>query len=162
MKPRLLFLLLAATLHAQNAFLLPQEHNLLVNTLTKKLRHATHAITVITDRLHASWLKKELKTAAKKGVNITLITQGEDDTEALALYQNITIRRLHAIDSPYYRGRLSLTLFYIDADTPCFGTTPLDERVLKQDVSWFTCKAKNLPPTLGYNLLLQSTPYLKL
>jgi hypothetical protein len=161
MKPLSLFFLLGMSLYCQSNFILPQEHNRFVDTMQKELRKTSRSLIIITDHLHSSWLKNEIKTRAKKNVHIIVVTQGDDDTESLALYQNITIRRIQAINSPYYHGILSFSLLYFDDQTGCWGSTSLDDTTLQHDVSFFTCKSNTEFASLAQMLLLQSVPYLK-
>ncbi len=93
-----LFLFFPLFLLAQDIFPFPDEADNFNATLNKQIKKATKSISFLIPSLNNYTLQKELKSAAKRGVKITLITTKrpykEDKISHLALFKGIYIYEL--------------------------------------------------------------------
>ena len=109
MKPLILFFLLGALLHGEEHFTLPDASYDALHHLVQAIKKSHEHIFLVTAHLDHYELKNALKQAARAGIGITLVTQGNDASEQLALYANIDVRRnlkpvvttLLAVDASY-------------------------------------------------------------
>jgi DNA-binding LacI/PurR family transcriptional regulator len=140
MKPIVLFLLIKFSLFAQNIYILPDEYTEIIYQLRKNIRKSRESIFIITDSFNQYTLKKELVKAAKRDINITLISASDDDKSYLQMYKNIDTKILSAIDSPRYTGKISISIIIFDNHLTCRLSTSLNIFNMQHDIALFTCK----------------------
>ncbi|MEA1919934.1 MAG: hypothetical protein U9N52_08855 [Campylobacterota bacterium] len=165
MKPLLLFLFFQFSLFSQTLYLLPDDSDNAIHYLMQKFSHAKKSILIITHEFDHYRLKKALIKTAKRGLDITLISAKGTLQKQLALYKNINVRDLTAINSPVREGEISFTIIIIDDRLTCKLSTSLKTKHIKHDIGLFTCKDdKNYVQSIRSKLsplLLRSTPYLE-
>jgi len=86
----------------------------------------------MTPHLEHYELKDALKQAARKGINVTLVTEGNDAGKQLALYANIDVRQ--SLEP------LEMTLLLIDDFYCCSFKGSLKASTLEAQRGDLTCK----------------------
>ena len=165
MKSLLIFFLFKCTLFSQTLYLLPDEYNNVIHSLTQEIQKAEKTVFILTDKFNNYELKKSLLKAAKHGVKIKLISAMDDQKKQLALYKNIKTYILEPIESPLLDGKIAITLIIIDDTLTCELSTALDTPQMKHNIDIFTCKenrelSDETQDALS-KLIKRAKPYLK-
>jgi hypothetical protein len=139
MKRPLLPTLLAFTLqlYADGTYLLPHRWQDARHELTAVIRSAPSRITIVTDELDDSIIRRTLRDAIKAHKQITLMTVSKRTAGAWALYQSVDACIL-AASKP-----LGFSLIATDAPESCSVTLPLSTEALRNRYGVVRCTSTN-------------------
>jgi len=147
-------------------FLLPDQAKDACYYLQRQVNRAVTQITIITPKLEDTRLRRALKKAAAKGVNITLASHNSHDAGSyLVQFKEVEYYLYTPHTSDTYSGNLSITLLLIDHQETCWSSTPLSTPAMQHDMGMLQCSDD---PALirryhdyARTILERSTPYLK-
>ncbi len=165
-----IFLVFPVFLLLQEAFMLPDQGDRLVHSITTHLKKATHEVLIFTPAIDDYTIIRSLKKASENDIKITLITNDsirKDKTKVdpgnqsayLSLFQNISV---HTLPSYHHDKDISSglkgSLICIDDEELFVITHELSSKRFKSDYA-FALHQKTKCNTLFEPLLERAKPY---
>jgi hypothetical protein len=126
---------LAATLNANEHYLLPEHNSDLLHTLKLKIERAA-AITLITGELESPAIAGSIEKAVQKGASLHLITADFKSAAYFAKYRNTLVKVPRSEDM---KERFALNVLIIDNSDICFSSVAFSETLLKRRIGEVIC-----------------------
>ena len=127
--------ILILTLNANEHYLLPEHKSDLIHTLKQKIERA-HNITVITNGLDDSSLAKSIEKALKKEARLHLLTTDITTASYYAKYKNTAVK---IPTSNRMAENFHLNIVLIDKGDVCFSTLSFTQTAMKRDIGEVIC-----------------------
>lgn len=165
-----IFLVFPVFLLLQDTFMLPDQGDRLIHSITEHLKKAKHEVFIFTPVIDEYSIIRSLKKTAEKDVKVTLITnesirQDHNKTDLknqgayLSLFQNISVFTLPSFHHDHDNSsELKGSLICIDDKELFMITHGLRSRKLKSDYA-FALYRQMKCNTLFEHLLERSEPY---
>ena len=146
-------------LFSSETFILPDEADHLMHTINQEMKCAKREIYVATPFLDDYSFIKTLKHTAKKGITITIITQGpieeSNQVSRLTLFNNITVFTLEPIN---HSEQIKGSVICIDEQKLFLLNDDISSKKMKSTYSFATSKQENCK-AIFKTLLTRSKPY---